>query len=62
MNVFEVNECFGGNVTSVAFSMAKGPATIGVMVRGEYEFGTLTQEIMTVIGGTLTVMLPSADG
>jgi len=60
--MFQVNEYFGGNVMSIGFAAAGGPATIGVMARGEYEFGTSTREIMTVISGSLTVKLPGADG
>jgi len=60
--MFKVNEYFGGKVMSIAFAAAEGPATIGVMARGEYEFGTSTREIMTVVSGALTVKLPEADG
>jgi uncharacterized protein YaiE (UPF0345 family) len=59
--MIRVNEYFGGNVKSLAFATPDGPATIGVMAPGEYEFGTSTQEIMTVISGTLTVRLPGFD-
>jgi uncharacterized protein YaiE (UPF0345 family) len=59
--MFKVNEYFGGNVKSLAFRTAEGPATVGVMAPGEYEFGTSTVEIMTVISGKLTVKLPGAD-
>jgi hypothetical protein len=60
--MFTVNEYFGGKVMSIAFAAADGPATIGVMACGEYEFGTSTREIMTVVSGALTVKLPEADG
>jgi len=56
----KVNEYFGGNVKSLAFTTPDGPATVGVMVPGEYEFGTSTQEIITVISGTMTVKLPGS--
>jgi len=59
--MFKVNEYFGGKVKSLAFALPDGPATIGVMASGEYEFGTSTKEIMTVIAGTLTVRLPGAE-
>jgi uncharacterized protein YaiE (UPF0345 family) len=58
--MFKVNEYFGGKVKSLAFTMPEGPATIGVMAPGEYEFGTSTKELMTVIAGNLTVKLPGA--
>jgi uncharacterized protein YaiE (UPF0345 family) len=59
--MFKVNEYFGGNVKSLAFQTAEGPATVGVMAAGDYEFGTSTVEIMTVVSGALTVKLPGSD-
>lgn len=59
--MFKVNEYFGGSVKSIAFQTADGPATIGVMAQGEYEFGTSTMEIMKVITGRLSVRLPDAQ-
>jgi len=59
--VFKVNEYFEGNVKSIAFSPAEGPATVGVMAKGEYEFGTSTKEIMIVTTGKLKVKLPGAS-
>jgi purine/pyrimidine-nucleoside phosphorylase len=59
--MFKVNEYFGGQVKSIAFQTAEGPATIGVMSAGEFEFGTSTVEIMTVITGKLTVKLPGTE-
>jgi uncharacterized protein YaiE (UPF0345 family) len=59
--MFKVNEYFDGRVKSLAFTAADGPATIGVMAPGDYEFGTSTVEIMTVVSGTLTVRLPGSD-
>jgi hypothetical protein len=56
--MFKVNEYFDGKVKSLAFASPAGPATIGVMAPGEYEFGTSTLEIMQVISGRLTVKLP----
>jgi len=59
--MIKVNEYFDGKVKSLAFSSPGGPATIGVMVAGEYEFGTSTKEIVKVISGKLTVRLPGTD-
>lgn len=59
--MFKVNEYFDGTVKSIAFSMSQGPATIGVMAPGEYEFGTSQREIMHVVAGALTVKLPGSD-
>jgi len=33
--------------------------TIGVMAIGEYEFGTSTKEYMTIISGSMNVLLPN---
>ena len=59
--MFKVNEYFGGTVKSIAFGMSEGPASIGVMAAGEYEFGTSQLEVMHVITGALTVKLPGSD-
>jgi purine/pyrimidine-nucleoside phosphorylase len=56
--MFKVNSYFDGKVMSLAFNPSAGPATIGVMAPGEYEFGTSTEEVMTVTSGKLTVKLP----
>lgn len=59
--MFKVNEYFDGTVKSIAFEMNEGPATVGVMAPGEYEFGTAKAEVMHVIAGALTVMLPGSS-
>ena len=59
--MFKVNEYFDGTVKSIAFTSAEGPATVGVMAPGEYEFGTAQREIMHVVSGALTVKLPDSD-
>jgi len=59
--MFEVNEYFEGKVKSIGFETGEGPATIGVMAPGEYEFGTSSKEFMTVTSGEMTVKLPDAD-
>ena len=59
--MIKVNEYFSGAVKSLSVESAEGPATVGVMDIGEYEFGTSSQEIMTVITGKLTVKLPNAS-
>jgi uncharacterized protein YaiE (UPF0345 family) len=56
--MFNTNEYFEGKVKSIAFSTSDYPATVGVMAKGDYEFGTSTIEIMTVISGTMNVLLP----
>ncbi|MGE7992002.1 pyrimidine/purine nucleoside phosphorylase [Pseudomonas sp. NPDC089554] len=59
--MFKVNEYFDGTVKSIGFSGENGPATVGVMAPGEYEFGTAKREIMHVVAGALTVKLPGSD-
>jgi hypothetical protein len=56
--MFKTNQYFDGNVMSMAFENEEGKATVGIMAAGEYEFGTSTVEIMTVISGEMTVLLP----
>ena len=56
--MFKTNEYYDGKVKSIAFEMPDGPATIGVMAAGEYNFGTSTVEFMTVTSGELHVMQP----
>ncbi len=56
--MFKTNEYYDGNVKSIAFDMPDGPATIGVMAAGEYNFGTSSVEYMTVTSGELLVMQP----
>lgn len=56
--MFKTNDYFDGNVKSIAFEMPEGPATIGVMAAGEYNFGTSSVEYMTVTSGELTVQQP----
>ena len=59
--MFDTNDYFDGKVKSIAFNTEDGPATLGVMAAGEYEFGTSTHERMTVVSGGLTVQLPGQD-
>lgn len=59
--MFKTNEYFDGKVKSIAFETVEGPATIGVMAAGEYEFGTATIEYMTVTSGVMTVQLPDEN-
>ena len=59
--MFSVNEYFDGKVTSMAFEEAQGKATIGLMAKGEYEFGTQLKEIMHVVSGELVIQLKGQD-
>ncbi len=59
--MFNINQYFDGKVASIAFQTETLPATVGVMAKGDYEFGTTQKETMTVVSGTLTVKLPGSD-
>jgi uncharacterized protein YaiE (UPF0345 family) len=56
--MINVNEYFEGAVKSLAYDTAQGRSTIGVIEKGEYEFGTSSHETMTVIEGRLEALLP----
>jgi uncharacterized protein YaiE (UPF0345 family) len=56
--MFKVNQYFDGKVMSIAFAGDQLPATVGVMAPGDYEFGTSQHEVMTIISGELSVLLP----
>jgi purine/pyrimidine-nucleoside phosphorylase len=58
--MLKVNEYFDGKVKSIAIHELEGRATVGVMEKGDYEFGTDSLELMTVVAGHLTVKLPGA--
>jgi hypothetical protein len=53
--MIKVNEYFDGNVKSMALENSEGRITCGIMLPGDYEFGTTTVEYMTVVSGLLTV-------
>lgn len=56
--MLKVNEYFDGKVMSIALENSDGNSTVGVMVPGDYEFGTSNIEYMFVVSGSLTVLLP----
>jgi hypothetical protein len=55
------NEYFNGNVQSLALQGHDQPVTVGVMAKGEYEFGTDAPEVMRVVVGELIVKLPGSS-
>ena len=60
--VKKANIYFDGKVTSRTVLFADGTKkTLGIMLPGEYEFGTDVQEIMEILAGDLSVQLPGAD-
>lgn len=56
-----VNEYFDGKVKSIGFKTTTLPATVGVIVAGEYEFSTGSKETMVVISGELAVQYPGEN-
>lgn len=58
----KANVYFDGKVTSRTIVFEDGERkTLGIMLPGEYEFGTNAKEIMEVLGGSLDVKLPGSD-
>ena len=56
--VREANIYFDGKVTSRTVLFGDGSKkTLGVMLPGEYEFGTSDREIMEILSGDLDVLL-----
>ena len=56
------NIYFDGQVTSRVVMFADGSKkTLGIMMPGEYEFGTDTNELMEIQVGEMEVLLPGAD-
>jgi uncharacterized protein YaiE (UPF0345 family) len=55
----EANIYFDGKVTSRTVLFPDGAKkTLGVMLPGEYEFGTGDKELMEILSGELDVLLP----
>ncbi|MCZ8523134.1 MULTISPECIES: pyrimidine/purine nucleoside phosphorylase [Paenibacillus] len=60
--VKQANVYFDGKVTSRAVLFADGTKkTLGIMLPGEYEFGTDVKEIMEILAGDLSVLLPGSS-
>ena len=57
--VKKANIYFGGSVTSRTVLFPDGTKkTLGIMMPGDYEFGTAEKELMEILAGELTVLLP----
>ena len=57
--VKKANVYSDGKVTSRTVLFANGPKkTLGIMLPGEYTFGTDTREVMEILAGDLEVLLP----
>jgi len=60
--VREANIYFDGAVTSRTVLFPDGTRkTLGIMLPGDYEFGTADSELMEIMAGELTVKLPGSD-
>jgi len=58
----EANLYFDGRVSSRTITFADGSVkTLGIMLPGEYEFGTADPELMEIYSGDLEVKLPGSD-
>jgi uncharacterized protein YaiE (UPF0345 family) len=60
--VREANIYFDGKVTSRTVIFNDGSRkTLGIMLPGEYEFGTEDKEVMEILSGDLQILLPNKD-
>ena len=60
--VKEVNSYFEGKVTSRTLIFPDGAKkSLGVMLPGDYEFGTDTKELMEIMSGELDVLIPASS-
>jgi purine/pyrimidine-nucleoside phosphorylase len=61
--VKKANVYFDGKVTSRTVLFADGTKkTLGVMLPGDYKFGTDCKEIMEILAGDLEVLVPGTAG
>ncbi len=59
----KANIYFEGKVTSRAVVFPDGTRkTLGIMLPGDYEFGTAEKEIMEIISGDLDVLIDPSKG
>lgn len=58
----QANVYFDGKVTSRAVHFADGTTkTLGIMLPGEYEFGTEKAELMEILAGELDIQLAGEE-
>ncbi len=58
----KANVYFDGKVTSRIVTFADGTVkTLGIMLPGDYEFGTDKPEVMEIMAGAMTVQLPGSE-
>ncbi len=59
--VKKANVYFEGKVTSRTVVFPDGSKkTLGIMLPGEYEFGTVEKEVMEILSGKLALQLPGS--
>ena len=60
--VKKANTYFDGKVTSRTVLFPDGSKkTLGIMMPGDYEFGTAEKEIMEILAGKLEIQLPGSE-
>ncbi|TGN20234.1 pyrimidine/purine nucleoside phosphorylase [Leptospira idonii] len=60
--VKKANVYYEGKVTSRTVLFENGEKkTLGIMLPGDYEFGTDQKEIMEILAGNLKIQLPGSD-
>lgn len=58
----EASVYFDGKVNSRTVVFADGSSkTLGIMLPGEYEFGTEKEELMEILSGRLDILLPNSS-
>ena len=58
----KANVYFDGKVTSRTVIFKDGTKkTLGIMMCGDYEFGTADKEIMEILSGSMEVLLPGSS-
>ena len=58
----EANIYYDGNVTSRTITLSDGSTqSLGIMLPGDYTFGTNEAEIMEMLSGELDIRLPNED-
>jgi uncharacterized protein YaiE (UPF0345 family) len=55
------NTYFEGKAQSLSLETEMGRATLGVMKKGQYQFGTDTQETIVFVSGTLSTKIPGGN-
>lgn len=59
--MIKISEYFDGAVKSLAYDSPEGRSSIGVIEKGEFEFGTSTHETMIILEGELEARLPGSE-